>query len=116
MPYLTTPTTVHLPLTPKYNIPPEELAKIPQEYRRHLKVFSEVATARLPPSRPWDHAINLKPGAPSAIKGCIYPLTQLELAELDKHIDGQLAKGYMDHPKPLPITTHIGTYVLPTRP
>lgn len=80
---------------PRYTIPPEELATIPHEYRRHLKVFSEDTATQLPPLRPWDYAIDLRPNAPSMIPGHIYPLTQLELAELDKHIDGQLAKGYI---------------------
>src|SRR5712672_535985 len=38
---------------------------IPAEYRRHHKVFSEEAAQRFPESRIWDHAIELKPGAPS---------------------------------------------------
>jgi len=36
----------------KQDIPPEELKTILQEYRRHLKVFSEKATSRLPPDCP----------------------------------------------------------------
>jgi hypothetical protein len=51
------------------DIPPEELKTIPQEYRCHLKVFSEKAATRLPPDRPWNHAIELKPNAPASIRG-----------------------------------------------
>jgi len=36
------------------------------EYRHHHKVFSEEAAQRFPESRIWDHAIELKPGAPKA--------------------------------------------------
>jgi hypothetical protein len=79
------------------DIPPEELRTIPQEYRRHLKVFSEKAAARLLPDRPWNHAIELKPNAPASIRGRIYPLTQLENEALEKHIKEQEAKGYI-HP------------------
>jgi len=68
------------------DIPPEELKTIPQEYRRHLKVFSEKAAVRLPPDCPWNHAIELKPNAPASIRGRIYPLTQLENEALEKHI------------------------------
>jgi len=70
----------------KQDILPEELKTIPQEYHRHLKVFSEKAAAHLPPDHPWNHAIELKPDAPASIRGRIYPLTQLENEALEKHI------------------------------
>jgi len=84
---------------PTYNIPLEELKTIPQEYRRHLKVFSETQAQRLPPDRPWNHAIDLKPNAPSSIRGRIYPLTQLENEALKEHLEQQLAKGYIQPSK-----------------
>ncbi len=83
------------------DIPLEELKTIPLEYCHHLKVFSEKATARLPPDCPWNHAIKLKPNAPASIRGRIYPLTQLENEALKKHVDEQLAKGYI-HPSKSP--------------
>ena len=79
----------------KRDIPPEELKTIPLEYCRHLKVFSERAAACLPPNHPWNHAIELKPNALASIQGRIYPLTQLENKALKKHVDEQLAKGYI---------------------
>jgi len=68
---------------------------IPTEYRRHHKVFSEEAAQRFPESRIWDHAIELKPGAPSTLPGKIYALLQLELQELAKFVREHLAKGYI---------------------
>jgi len=79
----------------------EELKTIPLEYRCHLKVFSEKAAACLPPDCPWNHAIELKPNAPASIRGRIYPLTQLENEALKKHVNKQLAKGYI-HPSKSP--------------
>ena len=38
--------------------------EIPEEYRQHWRVFSEEEAHQFPPSRPWDHAIELKEGAP----------------------------------------------------
>jgi len=73
----------------------EELKTILLEYHCHLKVFSEKATAHLPPDCPWNHAIELKLDAPASIRGRIYPLTQLENEALKKHVDEQLAKGYI---------------------
>ncbi len=77
------------------DIPLEELKTIPLEYRCHLKVFSEKAAAHLLPDRLWNHAIELKPNAPASIQERIYPLTQLENEALKKHVDEQLAKGYI---------------------
>ena len=79
----------------KQDIPPEELKTILQEYRRHLKVFSEKAASCLLPDHPWNHAIKLKSDALASIRGRIYPLTQLENKALKKHVDEQLAKGYI---------------------
>ena len=59
-----------------------QLSPIPVEYQRHQKVFSEEAAQCFPESRIWDHAIELKPGAPSTLPGKIYALSQLELQEL----------------------------------
>src|SRR6266404_9859989 len=50
--------------------------EVPNKYRQHAKVFSEEAAQRFPPKRPWDHAIELKPGTPDVIDCKIYPLTQ----------------------------------------
>ena len=47
--------------------------KVPEEYQRHSKVFSEEESHRFPPSRPWDYAIELKEGAPEAINCKIIP-------------------------------------------
>jgi hypothetical protein len=37
---------------------------VPPQYHAHAKVFSEDTAQRFPESRPWDHAIDLKPDAP----------------------------------------------------
>jgi len=71
------------------------LTPIPAEYKCHYKVFSEEAAQRFPESRIWDHAIELKPGAPSTLPGKIYALSQLELQELAKFVKEHLAKGYI---------------------
>jgi len=72
-----------------------QLNPIPTEYHRHAKVFSEEAAQRFPESRIWDHAIELKPGAPATLPGKIYALTQLEQVELAKFVKEHLTKGYI---------------------
>jgi hypothetical protein len=52
-------------------------------------------TDRFPPSREWDHAINLKPGAPDALDCKVYPMTRDEDMALEKFLDEMVAKGYI---------------------
>src|SRR5712672_3318109 len=85
--------TMSSTLEEEHNKP--QLNPIPTEYRRHAKVFSEEAAQRFPETRIWDHAIELKPGAPATLPGKIYALTQLEQAELAKFVKEHLAKGYI---------------------
>jgi Reverse transcriptase (RNA-dependent DNA polymerase)/RNase H-like domain found in reverse transcriptase len=68
---------------------------IPTQYQRHYKVFSEQAAQRFPEPRIWDHAIELKPDAPSSIPGKVYALTQLEQEELKKFVQEHVKKGYI---------------------
>ena len=73
----------------------QQEVKIPKEYQRHSKVFSEEESHRFPPSRPWDHTIELKEGAPEAINCKIIPTTREEDEVLKKFINEQLEKGYI---------------------
>ena len=63
----------------------EELAKekaeeaLPEQYANFQDIFDKEEFDQLPPNRPWDHAIELKPGSqPSSSK--IYPLS------IDEHL------------------------------
>ena len=69
--------------------------KVPEEYQQHAKVFSEEESHRFPPSRPWDHAIELKEGVPEAINCKVIPTTKEEDKALKKFIKEQLEKGYI---------------------
>jgi len=51
-----------------------------------VKVFSKEESKRLPPKRPWDHAIDLKEGAPSTLISQNIQLSQLEQEELKKFL------------------------------
>ena len=74
----------------------QKMADIPPEYRRFALVFSDEESQRFPPSRPWDHAIELKPGTPSHLRCKVYPMTREEDKALDKFIDEQMLKGYIE--------------------
>ena len=64
-------------------------------YNHFKRLFSEEASQRFPPSRPWDHAIELKPNAPDAILCKVYPMTPTEDKALEEFIWEQYAKGYI---------------------
>ena len=77
--------------------------KIPAKYHHHLSVFSEEASHRFPEPHIWDHAIELKPGAPSSIPGKVYQLMQDKQKALLEFVQEQQAKGYI-HPSKSPYT------------
>jgi hypothetical protein len=66
---------------------------IPAQYQQFTRVFSEDASHEFPPSRLWDHAIELKSGAPSTLPGRLIRLLQPELLELQKFVKEHLARG-----------------------
>ena len=66
---------------------------VPEEHRRHSKVFSKAESQRLPQSTIWDHAIELLPGAPNTLPGRLLPLTQEEKNEMHKFVQEHLKRG-----------------------
>ena len=72
---------------------------VPAYYHKHAKVFSEEAAHRFPESHEWDHAINLKPGAPNTMDCKVYPLSPTEDIALQKFIAENLEKGYIRQSK-----------------
>src|SRR5487761_687860 len=72
--------------------PKDTTAPIPPQYLEFTKVFREEASHSFPPSRIWDHAIELKPGAPSTLPGRLIRLCQAEQQELSKFIQEHLKR------------------------
>jgi hypothetical protein len=73
----------------------QQEAELPKEYQEFTRLFSDEAADRFPPAREWDHAIDLKPGAPNALDCKIYPMTRSEDTALEKFLDEMVAKGYI---------------------
>ena len=73
--------------------------EIPPHYQQFARVFNEEASHRLPQHQPWDHAIDLKPNAPSSLNCKIYPLMTQEKEALQKWLDEELKKGYITKSK-----------------
>jgi hypothetical protein len=76
-------------------------AELPPEYQEFARLFNDEAADRFPPSREWDHAIDLKPGAPDALDCKVYPMTRDEDTALEKFLDEMVGKGYI-HPSKSP--------------
>ena len=70
----------------------EESPNIPDQYQCHAKIFLEQESQRLPKHTVWDHAIELLPGTPSTLPGCLLPLTQEEIAEAKKFLEEHLQR------------------------
>jgi predicted aspartyl protease len=65
---------------------------VPDYVKMFGQVFLEEGFAKLPNRKPWDHAIELIPGAQP--KGCkVYPLSVTEQAELDNFLTENLETG-----------------------
>ncbi|KAI0991007.1 hypothetical protein K3495_g17180 [Podosphaera aphanis] len=70
-------------LKDKPKVDPAE--KLPKEYHEFLSVFSKDEADKLPPHRPSDHKIILKPGAEPPW-GPLYGMSREELQVLKKYI------------------------------
>jgi hypothetical protein len=75
--------------------PMQVKAKIPKQYHDYWKVFSDLQSQHFPPSRPWDHAINLKPGAPAMLPAKVYPAPPKEQDYWQQFTREGLKKGYI---------------------
>jgi len=65
---------------------------VPDYVKIFGQVFSEEGFAKLPNRKPWDHAIELVPGAQP--KGCkVYPISVTEQSELDRFLTENLETG-----------------------
>ena len=63
---------------------------VPKRYHKFSKVFSEQDLEKFPDRRPWDHAIDLKPDAPTSINCRVYLLSPAEREEQCKFLDQNL--------------------------
>ena len=65
---------------------------VPKPYHKFKRVFSKDSFDQLPERRPWDHAIELKPGS-EPFRCKIYPLSPVEQKELDAFLEENLKRG-----------------------
>ena len=68
---------------------------VPKQYWEFAKVFFKEESQRLPQHQPWDHAIDLEPGAVQKWKIKLYPMSPNEQLELDKFLTEHIQKGYL---------------------
>src|SRR5229473_3737543 len=65
---------------------------VPTAYHHFKAVFAKESFDEMPPSRPWDHAIELKPGS-KPFAGKIYNLSPDEQKQLEVFLDENLKSG-----------------------
>ena len=75
------------------NKPETSTHRLPKEYERHKKVFSEEQSQRLPRHTIWDHAIKLLPNAPATLPARLIPLNLKEREEMHKFVAEHLKRG-----------------------
>lgn len=67
---------------------------LPPQYQQYQKIFTKEASECFPTSKPYNHAINLKPDfIPQDCK--VYPLTLGKQAKLDECLEENLPKNYI---------------------
>jgi hypothetical protein len=67
--------------------------RIPHPYRMFADVFSDQESKKFLPKRPWDHKIELKPGAPATLISKTIKLLTTEQEELKKFVNEHLERG-----------------------
>ncbi|KXN91561.1 hypothetical protein AN958_00417 [Leucoagaricus sp. SymC.cos] len=71
---------------------------VPKEYHCYMKIFSDKEAKRFPPPRKWDHRIELLPSfKPKTFPN--YKLAPKEMEELNKFLDENLEKKYIQPSK-----------------
>ena len=69
---------------------------VPEHYHEFLHLFREEDARKLPPHRPYDHKIPLKPGTEPPF-GLLYGMSHQQLQTLKDYVDENLSKGFIRH-------------------
>ena len=77
-----------------------------EEYKRHVRVFSEEESKRFPLEREEDMSIKFKDDAPAFINCKVYPLTRAERDLLQKFLATELELGRIQE-GPSPYTSPV---------
>jgi len=73
--------------------------RIPHPYKMFADIFSNQESKKFPPKWPWDHKIELKPGAPMMLISKTIKLLTMEQEELKKFINKHLEWGTIQQSK-----------------
>jgi len=77
--------------------PPADICQlIPEHYHEFLHLFREEDARKLPPHRPYDHKIPLKPGTEPPF-GPLYGMSHQQLQTLKDYVEENLDKGFIRH-------------------
>ena len=73
----------------------KEEVKLPDEFKRHTALFSDEDAKKLPPSRPYNHKIELTTEAPAKFNMKMYPMSAKDQEAENKFLDENIEKGYI---------------------
>ena len=73
----------------------KEEVQLPEQFKQHAALFSDEEANKFPPSREWDHKIELTENTPASFNCKVYPMSKREQEAEDKFLDKNLAKGYI---------------------
>jgi len=73
--------------------------RILKQYQTFADIFSDKESKKFPLKRPWDHKIELKPGAPATLISKTIKLSTSEQQELQTFIDEHLERGTIERSK-----------------
>ena len=76
--------------------PVDPVTAVPAHFHDFLHLFREAEARKLPPHRPYDHKIPLKPGTEPPF-GPLYGMSHWELQSLKDYIEDNLEKGFIRH-------------------
>ena len=78
----------------------------PNYFKEFPEVFGKQEFDKLPERHPWDHAIELIPGAPKTMCTKVYPMSPSKQEELNQFLQDNLHKGYI-HPSKSPLASPV---------
>ncbi len=83
----------HQGIVTPWKTPPQQSNNVPLQYCDYQDVFEQWRGKGLPPSCPWDHTIDLKPGAPVTLISKTIHLSQVEQKELSQFLKEHTTQG-----------------------
>ncbi len=91
--FLPRQATARQGIVTKRTTPPRRSDNVPLQYHNYHDIFEQRKGKGLPPSRTWDHSIDLKPGALATLISKTIRLSRTEQGELSQFLKEHTTQG-----------------------